>query len=574
MSTATSSQRLRVEEVLEAFHRARVEGTVTIVNDSVGDPLVDGHSIRDLTRVLSVHAAAGGMPTLRYTVAGLLEPITAPNGPAARVPSGIGERTPPTVAIDMIRESCLRDHRPHLIILDFAEHLLPEDRMHSASGDTARIVEQIAELASDPVWANAGHRLVLIGRTAAVDHHVAGLPGVNVVEIGLPKTAERRTAIELMSNSPRHRFVLAPDLDLDRAARLTGGMSIHTLSTMRLHTSPTSPLTVEDILKRKRAAIRQAAGETLIVHDEPLSIDADVAGLPQVRRVLGEEMRRGNFSLRLILAGPPGNGKTRVSTAIAATLGVPAIELGHILNRYVGDSEANLTRALDAIAANAPCLVILDEADETFLGRRGDTPASDGGQVTANLRAALFSWLGDVGAQDSISVIGLTNRPDRLDEAATDRFVTLPVLHPSPWEAAEIMAIQARREGLEFDLDGAALALLDAAAAFSGRQAVRLLGRAHVHAIEHGRQRVDGADVAAAIGESMQSLGPLEERQSLLALRATSWASHLPWNAARYLGDQTAVVPAYLDRVVRDDGSIDQVALADRIGELELRRAY
>lgn len=574
MSTAAATSPQRAAAVLDAFGRARADGTITVINNPIGDPIVDGGSIRDLTRVLAAAAADSGMPTLRYTLANLVEAINAPDGPSARVPSGIGDRTPPTVAIDLIRESCLRDQTPHLVVIEFAEHLLPADQVQSASGDTARIVEQLATLATDPAWSRAGHRIVLIGRTAAVDQHVTALPGVEVVDLGLPQLPERRAALELMSRSPRHQLVLAPDLDLERAARLTGGMSIQTMSTMRLHTSPAAPLTVESILDRKRAAIRQSAGDTLIVHDELLSIDADVAGLPQVRRVLQEELRRGNYSLRLILAGPPGNGKTRVSTAIASTLGVPAIEFGHILNRYVGDSEANLTRALDTIAANAPCLVILDEVDETFLGRRGDATGGEGGQVTANLRAALFSWLGDVGAQDGISVIGLTNRPDRLDEAATDRFVILPVLHPSPWEAAEIMAIQARRQQLDFDLDGAALALVDAAASFSGRQAVRLLGRAEVHAQERGRADVEGTDVALAIAESMQSIGAEEERQSLLAIRATSWAGHLPWNAARYFGDQAAVPPVYLERYVNRDGAVDRAALDDRIGELEVRRGY
>ncbi|AOY74413.1 ATPase central domain-containing protein (plasmid) [Arthrobacter sp. ZXY-2] len=508
------------------------------------------------------------MPTLRYTVAALIEAINAPGGPRARVPSDIGDRTPPTVAIDIIRESCLSERVPHVVVIDFAEHVLPNDQMQSASGDTARIVEQLARLATDTAWTKAGHRIVLIGRTARIDHRLTRLPGMHVLELGLPRLEERRRALELMTQSPRHKLVLAPELDLDRAARLSGGMSIQTLSAMRHHTSTENPLTVEDILKRKLAAIRQMAGDTLIVHDDLLSLDGDVAGLPQVRRFLHEELRRGNHTLRLILAGPPGNGKTRVATAIAAFLGVPAIELGHILNRYVGDSEANLSIALEAIEANAPCLVILDEVDQTFLGRRSESAASEGGQVTANLRAALFSWLGDIGSQRGISVIGLTNRPDLLDDAAVDRFTLVPVLHPTPWDAAQIMQIQARREQMNFDIDGAALALLEADSAFSGRQAVRLLGRAQVHALEQQADQIEGRHVASAIAESMQHIGAEEERQALLAIKFCSWAGHLPWLAARYLGDESAAVPAYLEPYVHPEGTLDRKALDERLSEV------
>lgn len=564
----TPPDEFRADAVSNALKHALVDGSTIVLNQVIGDVLVDDRSIRDLPRVVSVHAAKFGMPTLRYTVAALIEAINAPGGPKARVPSDIGDRTPPTVAIDIIRESCLRDQVPHVVVIDFAEHILPNDQMQSASGDTARIVEQLARLATDTAWTKAGHRIVIIGRTARIDHRLTRLPGMHALELGLPRLDERRRALELMTQSSRHQLVLAPDLDLDRAARLTGGMSIQTLSAMRHHTSAENPLSVEDILKRKLAAIRQMAGDTLIVHDDLLSLDSDVAGLPQVRRFLQEELRRGNHTLRLILAGPPGNGKTRVATAIAAFLGVPAIELGHILNRYVGDSEANLSLALEAIEANAPCLVILDEVDQTFLGRRGESAASEGGQVTANLRAALFSWLGDVGSQRGISVIGLTNRPDLLDDAAVDRFTLVPVLHPTPWDAAQIMQIQARREHMNFDIDGAALALLEADSAFSGRQAVRLLGRAQVHALEQQNDQIDGRHVASAIAESMQHIGAEEERQALLAIKFCSWAGHLPWLAARYLGDKSAAVPAYLEPYVHPEGTVDRNALDERLNEV------
>lgn len=564
----------RAEELLAAYDEARVDGGVTVVDYTVGDLLVDDATVRDAVRVLSAHAAKLGVPTLRYSLAKQVEAVDAPGGPKAQIPSGITDRTPSTVAIDIVRDFCLHEATSYLFVIDFVEHHLPGADLQGAAGDISRTVEQIAAFATDRVWQRAGHRVVLIGRTEAVDRRITRLPGVHVVELGRPRLDERREALELMQESRTHRLCLGPELDLDRAARITGGMSLHTLSELRYRTTSDRPLKVVDVLTRKRAAIRQAAGDTLVIHDEPLDLEADVAGLPQVRRLLMEEQRRGNDTLRVILAGPPGNGKTRVSTAIAATLGVPAIELGRIRGRYVGESEDNMRRALDTIEANAPALLIIDEADQAGLGRRGESAGVEGTEVTANLRAALYTWLGDAGSQIGISVIGLTNRPDLLDEAAIDRFTILPVLPPSPWEAAQIMAIQARRECLDLDGDGAALALLEAQVSFSGRHAVRLVARAQVHAQESGRTRIEGSDVTAALAEAMQVMGIEEERQSLLAIRATSWSGHLPWNAARYLGDESAVPPAYLSRFVRPDGRIDPTALIARIDELAVRRGY
>lgn len=564
----------RAEDLIAAYDRGGMDGCVTVVDNTIGDLLVDNGAIRDAIHVLSAHAAGLGMPTLVYTLARQVEAVDAPGGPKARIPSGITDRTPTTVAIDIVHDFCMREPTPYLMVIDFIEHHVPQDDVQGASGDAARIVEQIQAFTTDRAWQRAGHRLVLVGRTEIVGRRVVRLPGVRVAELGRPRLDERREAIELTQGSQKHPLCLGDSLDLERTARLTGGMSLHTLSEMRYHTTPDRPLEVADIVTRKRIAIRQAAGDTLVIHDEPLDFDADVAGLQQVRLLLLEERRRSNDTLRVILAGPPGNGKTRVSTAIAARLGVPAIEFGRIRGRYVGESEDNMRRALDTIEANAPALIIIDEADQAGLGRRGESAGVEGSEVTANLRAALYSWLGDVGSQKGISVIGLTNRPDLLDEAAVDRFTILPVLPPSPWEAAQIMAIQARREGIDLDGDAAALALLEAQATISGRHAVRLVGRAQVHAQAAGRDRIEGGDVAAAVAESLQGMGAEDERQALLAIRATSWSGHLPWNAARHLGDDSAVPPAYLARFVRPDGGVDKSALTDRINELGARRGY
>ncbi|PPG53106.1 hypothetical protein C5C41_07705 [Rathayibacter sp. AY1E9] len=110
--------------------------------------------------------------------------------------------------------------------------------------------------------------------------------------------------------------------------------------------------------------------------------------------------------------------------------------------------------------------------------------------MTSSLRAILFGFLGDVGSKLGISVVALTNRPDRLDDAARDRLTTLPVLHPTPSELAAIMAIQARRDNIAFNTDEARTVLNDTNAVFSGRQAVRLLGRAHIHAARDGRDNI------------------------------------------------------------------------------------
>lgn len=560
---------MRADVVLEAFARSVHDGTIVIVDHPNDDLLVDGDALRPLSHVLAVAGAQRGMATMRSTLAGLVDSIDAPGGPSATLPTGIGPATPPTLRLDAILDACRRSQTPHIVLLGYAEHLLPPDELHAATGDVGRLIEQLASVAQDPQLTGAGHRIVLFGQTAPLAPLVGALPRMTRVELGLPRLAERRAAIKLMLRSPRHKLRLAPDLHVDRAAQLTGGMTVHAMGVMRMHTSDDVPLTVDAIVAAKRDAIRRLAGDTLVVHDDEVRMSHDVAGVPQVRRWLNEELRRGATSVRAVLCGPPGTGKSRIARAIADALGVASVELGTILGRYVGESEARLRTALDVVAANAPVVLVLDEADETVLGRRGDAAnGGEGGQVTANLRAALFAWLGDVGADTGVSVIALSNRPDRLDEASLDRFTVLPVLHPSHREVADIMAIQARRSGRLLDRDGAFEALSGAIETFSGRQAIRLLERSEVHAIESDSQTIKREHVARAAAESMQTLGPEERRQALLAVLSTSWNAHLPWVAARHLGDPTAEPPTFLAPFVLPDGELDTTGLRAHVNEL------
>jgi len=572
-TVAGQNDRFRAAALASALDNASADGsTLSITGAGVNDLFVDeDQAIRPILPVLSAWAALRNMPTLVYSLAGGIRALDAPQGPTGLVPSGIDAGTPTTIALDIVFDAMMRGQAPSLMAVDYADAILAEEAGGLASTDTARILEQLAERAFSPRWVGAGHRLVLIGRTGLIDSRLTRIPGVNTVHLGLPRLAERRVALEKMTASPKGHLHLADGLDLDRAARISGGLTLDELSRLRKQSCLESPVTVQRIVDAKKEAIRRLAGESLLIHDEFLDLDADVAGLCQVLLAVREEERRGNMSLRFILSGPPGVGKTWISTAIAAFMGVPALELGRIKGRYVGESEDNLNRALAAIEACAPALLIIDEAEAAGLGRRGETTGSEGSEVTASLRASLFTWLGDVGDRLGISVLALTNMPQLLDPASTDRFTILPVLHPTAREAAQIMAIQARREGLSFDAEGALRALSGSAEAFSGRQAVRLLGSAQVHAQQQGRDTVEESDVAAAVTDSMTRIGPEEERQSLMAVAATSWARHLPWNAAKEAGETDREIPGYLVPFVRTDGTVDLVALKDRINVLGRR---
>jgi hypothetical protein len=96
----------------------------------------------------------------------------------------------------------------------------------------------------------------------------------------------------------------------------------------------------------------------------------------------------------LLCTGLPGTGKTLGSKWLAQALGVPLLRLdvGSVMSKYVGESEANLIRALTTVENTAPCVMLVDEIEKLFHG-------NDDSGVTQNLLAGLLWWLQEHTAQ-------------------------------------------------------------------------------------------------------------------------------------------------------------------------------
>lgn len=92
----------------------------------------------------------------------------------------------------------------------------------------------------------------------------------------------------------------------------------------------------------------------------------------------------------LLFDGPPGVGKSEGAKWIANQLGVPLyrLDLGTVMNKYVGESEANMMRALSQLDNEEPCVALIDEVEKIF-GTGHD--AEDAG-VSTRLLSQLLWW--------------------------------------------------------------------------------------------------------------------------------------------------------------------------------------
>jgi len=557
---------LRSDSVCAALDRAAADGTTIIFEGDTTDYFVQGSTFTRLPFVIALWAAGHAMPTVTYSMAEGTKHLIASGGPK----SSINEAKPnlddgPAADVTALMKGIVGGKQPTVLILDFAETMLPNQVDGSGrSRDESILMEEVLSQAIDPRlgWTDGGHRLVLISRTAGLQSCITEMPGVARHQLGLPASSEREVAIQQMLNSSRHRLALESGLTGTMVSSLSGGMSLDALSRMRYASDGTHPLTRQAIIQEQSATIRKLAGSTLTVFDEDRDMN-DVAGLPQVRLYLEDMLLTGRSTIRVILAGSPGNGKTLVALAIAKELGVPALAFREIKDMFVGNSEKNQRHAQEVIKSMAPVVVIMDEFDQSNGGSRAPSSSMESSGVDSSLRGMLMEFTGDNAVDNGISIVAMSNNPQGIDPAFRSRFPTIAVLEPSsPQEMVDVIVKNTAKVGVKVDEDGLKKAFSACTLTFSGRELVNLLMAAQVHAARNSTAVVGYEEMARAISESQHYSTGSEQRQALSAVAFTFSSRYLPWNAAKTMGDAAAVPPAYLRKYVNPDGSLQMEALA------------
>lgn len=116
----------------------------------------------------------------------------------------------------------------------------------------------------------------------------------------------------------------------------------------------------------------------------------------------------------VLLAGPPGCGKTLLAKAVANESGLNFISVKgpELLNMYVGESERAVRQVFQRGRNSAPCVIFFDEIDALC-------PRRSGHESGASVRVVnqLLTEMDGLETRRQVYIMAATNRPDIIDPA-------------------------------------------------------------------------------------------------------------------------------------------------------------
>jgi transitional endoplasmic reticulum ATPase len=203
-----------------------------------------------------------------------------------------------------------------------------------------------------------------------------------------------------------------------------------------------------------------------------------------------------------LIYGPPGCGKTMIARALATESGANMILVKgpELLSKWVGESEKGIREIFRKAKASSPCVVIFDELDSLVRSKSGE------GGVSETVLSQLLTEI-EEGISSRVVVVGITNRPDVLDNSLlrTGR-LDLVLYVPPPDEKGRLEIIKILTEKMPLDKDVKLQEIAVATQNYSGADLAALCREAAIQAMRNGTEKITSKDFANSLKQVRPSI--------------------------------------------------------------------
>ncbi|MCK6502389.1 AAA family ATPase [Myxococcota bacterium] len=424
---------------------------------------------------------------------------------------------------------------PHKDPLALLEHIRKQERrtlwvlkdlaaMLSA-GENAALVRAVRDTAQ--VAKERGSVLLCVGSHDQVPLALEGDAAVH--RLALPTAAEHGEQLAQVARQLGLR--LSPE-DHDRLATACLGLTLEQAENIwarvRAAGGRFTADDVQQVLAEKGRLVRASGFLDLVA---PASID-QVGGLDALKRWLGQRQLGFSEPARRIglpwprgalLVGVQGCGKSLIARAVAGQWRQPLLrmDVGGLMEGYVGASERNLRRAMQLAERIAPCVLWVDEIEKAFAGLSSN---NDGGTIT-RMFGTMLTWMQEKDAP--VFVLATANDieglpPELLRKGRFDEIFFIDL--PEAAQREEIWTVHLAQRA-RAAADPALLARVDLpglaalSEGYSGAEIAAAVVEGAFEALAHGVP-LSGPHLAAAISASP----PLSRTRAESIDRLRAWA--------------------------------------------------
>ena len=197
---------------------------------------------------------------------------------------------------------------------------------------------------------------------------------------------------------------------------------------------------------------------------------------------------------KLLFVGPPGTGKTSLALAMSHSMHMPVLEvrLSMITSQYLGETSKNIDKIFELAKKLSPSILFIDEFDFVAKSRVTD----DHGAMKRAVNALLKNIDRISLVKNGVLLIGATNHPQLLDEAAWRRFDEV-VEFSLPNEEMRREIIRNITSTLSCTCDYQEMAALTEG--FSGADIRMMVKEALLSALMDKRETIESKDLEAGI---------------------------------------------------------------------------